>query len=390
MDVLATTDARPASPHHSRGEETSAGSRLQDFPPIAFPVRGPVADSSADVADFSHEAVSEFDTDDLSRLLKSFDMVFQLHQRSEEIRIHLSKIDEILMKSRTVAGLIERVTQYLERDLDLAAARVFIRGDNAVSSVISRMAPFGGGIIPNCFPAYEGGTTDPFILDDPSGDLSFTFFGGCTSVIGSAAIAYLSPDDDKLGLLCLGSSDPRRYCGDMNTDLIAGLAEKIGLGIKNAWDHENAVRRMLKGHAQGVFSEAFFMDYLQKEFQRTWRNRRPFSLAAMSWSSPEGCPASKEITELVSANIRSSDIVAQGDTVSLWALLPDTDAETAKNMAQRIAATADERFHGDPSLHVGITEFSKEAAVLSTLIDQAKAALRKAEENDQRIVVEIC
>jgi GGDEF domain-containing protein len=178
----------------------------------------------------------------------------------------------------------------------------------------------------------------------------------------------------------------------MNTDLIASVADKIALGITNAWDHENAMRAMVKSHAQGIFNESFFFEYLDKELHRAWRNRRPFSLAAMSWSSSDsGCsPSSAEVADLVLRNIRSSDLVAQGDTVNFWSLLPDTDANAAKNMAQRLLDAAAERFDGDLALHVGITEFSKDAAVLSTLTDAAKSALRQAQEEHTRIVVRAC
>ncbi len=105
------------------------------------------------------------------------------------------------------------------------------------------MSAFPWGIIPGHFLANESVTSDPFILDDPSGDLAQTLFEEAAGVMGSAAVAYLCVDQQEVGPALLGSSDPRRYCGDMNTDLIAALAEKLALGIKNAWDHENAITR---------------------------------------------------------------------------------------------------------------------------------------------------
>jgi uncharacterized protein YigA (DUF484 family) len=392
MDGLVTADMCSASLHHSQGEEPPGGRPKQELAPNAFPLDDPLHGCLSEAIQVLGQPECELEEADLSRLLKSFDMVFQLHQRSQEIRTHLEKIDGILLTSRTVAGLIERVTDVLENDLDLVATRILIRADHPVSSIFGRTSPLGGAIIPSHFLANESITTDPFILDDPSGDLSHTLFGESTSVIGSAAVAYLCPDKEELGLLCLGSSDPRRYCGDMSTDLIASLAEKIALGIKNAWDHENALKGMLRKHSQGVFTETFFLEYLEKEFDRAWRNRRPFSLAVLSWSSsePGGSPSSAEVTDFVIENMRSADVAAHGDTVSFWFLLPDTDANAAKNMAQRLLDAADERFDGDLVLHVGITEFSKDAPVLSMLIDRAKSALRKAQEAGARVVIEPC
>jgi uncharacterized protein YigA (DUF484 family) len=392
MDGLVTTDLRSASRCHTQGEDAAGNGREHELPTIAFPIDNSINGNSADTVHLFGQSSFDLEADDISRLLRSFDMVFQLHQRSEEIRTHLERIDGILLKSRTVDGLIERVTGVLEKDLDLAVARILIRADHPVASLFRRVSPSGGGVIPSHFLANESVTTDPFVLDDPAGDLSYTLFGESDAVIGSAAVASLCPGNEDLGLLCLGSSDPHRYCGGMNTDLIASLAEKIALGIKNAWDHENAVKGMLRKHSQGVFTETFFLEYLDKEFHRAWRTRRPFSLAAMSWSSPEsGCsPSPAEVTDLVLKNIRSGDVAAHGDTVSFWFLLPDTDANAAKNIAQRLLDAADERFDGELVLHVGMTEFSKDSTVLSMLIDRAKSALHKAEENSNRIVVELC
>jgi uncharacterized protein YigA (DUF484 family) len=388
MDGLVSTDKDSASLHHSDRIETTNSSRNQDFAAMHFPVDGSIVDTVQMLGQIEYD----FEKDDLFRLLRSFDMVFQLHQRSEEIRTCLGKIDGILLNSRSVAGLIDRVTKTLETDLDLAAARILIRADHPVSFVFDRMSSSRGGIIPGHFLANESVTSDPFILDDPSGDLAQTLFGEAAGVMGSAAVAYLCVDQQEVGLLCLGSSDPRRYCGDMNTDLIAAVAEKLALGIKNAWDHENAIKKMIRKHGQGIFTETFFLECLDKEFLRAWRNRRPFSLAAMSWSSPKpGCsPSSAEVTDLILRNVRSADLVAHGDTVAFWFLLPDTAASAAKNMAQRLRDAAGERFDGDLELHVGITEFSKDATILSMLVDKAKSALREAEENSSGIVVELC
>ena len=44
------------------------------------------------------------DNEEDCRLIRSFDMIFQLHQRSEEIRSRLDHIDRLLLKSRTVSG----------------------------------------------------------------------------------------------------------------------------------------------------------------------------------------------------------------------------------------------------------------------------------------------
>ncbi len=193
------------------------------------------------------------------RLIKSFDMIFQLHQRSEEIRSHLENIDGLLLKSRTLAGLAQRLTDALESEFDLKAARILLRHDHPIAEVLKWAAPRGIGIIPPRFIEHESlFPCGPFVLDDPNGDLSCNLFGEAAPLLASAVAANLCVDGEELGLLCLGSDDPDRYCGGMNTELIASLADKITLGIQNAWDHECRAHESLMGCTDGIYTSPFF------------------------------------------------------------------------------------------------------------------------------------
>ncbi len=92
---------------------------------------------------------AEFRTDDdNTELLRSFDMIFQLHQRSEEIRRRLEHIDRILLTSRTIAGLVENVTRSLQRDMDLVAVRLLFREDHALSWPLRWTRPCNMGTDP--------------------------------------------------------------------------------------------------------------------------------------------------------------------------------------------------------------------------------------------------
>ncbi len=110
MDGLVTTDMDSASLHNSEPEETTDGSQKQEVVAMDFSVDGSIVDTVQILGQLEYD----FEKDDLALLLRSFDMVFQLHQRSEEIRPVWRKIYGILLNSRSVAGLIERVTRTLE------------------------------------------------------------------------------------------------------------------------------------------------------------------------------------------------------------------------------------------------------------------------------------
>jgi uncharacterized protein YigA (DUF484 family) len=322
------------------------------------------------------------------RLIRSFDMIFQLHQRSEEIRSRLDHIDRLLLKSRTLEGLVQRLITALEGEFDLTAARILFRQDHPVAEIFKWAAPIGTGITPPGFIERESLLpSGPFVLDDPNGDLSRSLFGDATPLLRSAVAANLCVDGIELGLLCLGSDDPNRYCGGMNTDLIASLADKIALGIQNAWDHESRVRKSLVGRVEGIYCESFFREYLAKEFHRSWRSRNVFSLMALSWTS---CPTNRTfdaVAEQIRAQLRSSEVVAEDDSARLWILLPDTDVDEASAVAERLSRSVVDEFDQAVMLHFGITAFSKEATSVPTLLNRAQAALTEAVESGSSGVV---
>jgi uncharacterized protein YigA (DUF484 family) len=394
MDGLLTTDTPPDSQaaHTETNLDTGVGLPMEGCPERSglgeTPATGLYTAVDRALSDLYEEDVSEYVVeDDDSRLIKSFDMIFQLHQRSEEIRGHLENIDCLLLKSRTLAGLVERLTAALECEFDLTAARILFRHDHSIAEIFNVAAPRRTGIIPLRFIERENlSPSGPFVLDDPNGELSRSLFGEATPLLSSAIAATLCVDGDDLGLLCLGSEDPNRYCGGMNTDLIASLADKIALGIQNAWDHECHGRDSITGCAVGVYSEPFFREYLAKEFSRSWRTRDVFSLMALSWTSCPELELVGQIAEQILAQVRSSDVVAEGDWESLWILLPETDLDGAEVVAARLSKLVADKFDEEVALHCGITAFSKDTTALPILVSQAQAALKEAVEEGSSIV----
>jgi len=323
------------------------------------------------------------------RLIRSFDQIFQLQQRSEEIRSHLENIDRLLFNSRTVAGLVGRLIAALEGDFDLVAARILFRHDHPIAEIFKWAPPRWIGIAPPRFVEHESLIpSGPFVLDDPNGNLSRSLFGEATPLLSSALVANLCVDEDELGLLCLGSDDPNRYCGGMNMDLIASLADKIALGIQNAWDHESRDRESFSGCIDGIYSESFFREYLTKEFNRSWRSGKVFSLMALSLGFCAEGPSAEDIAELIRSHIRSSDVAAEGDSENLWILLPETDLNGAQLVAERLTRCVAEEFDQEVTLHFGITLFSRDATAVPMLMSRARAALQEAEKSQNGGLVE--
>jgi uncharacterized protein YigA (DUF484 family) len=389
MDGFSTTGLSPGS-HSAHTQISDSDAGCLPLPrcgvesePGDTPTAGLTTAVKTAVCDLYEDDLLAFaDKEEDSRLIRSFNMIFQLHQRSEEIRTHLDHIDRLLLKSRTLAGLVQRLIDALESEFDLTAARILFRQDHPVAELFKWAAPRGTGIAPPGFIERESPfPSGPFVLDDPNGDLSRSFFGEAAPLLSSAVAANLCVDGNELGLLCLGSDDPNRYCGGMNTDLIASLAEKIALGIQNAWDHESRARDSLVGCVEGIYCESFFREYLVKEFHRSWRSRNVFSLMAVSWTFSRTDRSFEEVAEHIRAQLRSSDLAAVNDSACLWIVLPETDVNGATVVAERLSRSVVDEFDQEVMLHIGITTFSREATSVPALLNQAQAALTEAAES---------
>ncbi|MFC1833896.1 hypothetical protein ACFL2Q_04070 [Thermodesulfobacteriota bacterium] len=327
---------------------------------------------------------------DYSDLVNSIDIMMKLQQRSAEICSHMATIDELLITSRDVVALSAGITGALETLLDLTVARILCREDHPMAGAMLRPHHPGLGFAPQTLledanpPANE-----PFILDDPGGDLARSLFGEAAVLLSSGVVAPLSTEEEELGFLCLGSDDASRYCQGVNTEFIASLARRIALGLRNAMDHEKRNREALLTDLEDVHTEPFFEEFLQKEFSRAWRYHKIFSLMALSCrsSEPGADTPPGEFMGFVKSNIRSSDVLATGRRPDAWLLLPETDIIAAGTVADRLVEQWELSKTSPMNLHIGITEFSTAACVASSLTRETMVALEDAERHDKSSLV---
>jgi uncharacterized protein YigA (DUF484 family)/GGDEF domain-containing protein len=324
---------------------------------------------------------------DSQRVAESLEKIVRAQNRLEQIRSSLEEVSHIALACRTVAGFIESVTRHLESSLDLVAVKILLVSDQDISETFRCSAPYGGGIASCDLGTFR--QDSPFFLDSES-DALHAFFGDATGIVASAAISHLMDGQRPFGVLCLGSGDPQRYANVKSTVLIQALTEKISLGLLNALDHENAGRSLWLTNAKGsLYNEIFFREYLQKEFNRSCRSGKPFTLMAVSWrNSDDGAFSAEELMDLFRRNARAGDVAGEGESVGLWLLLPETESAVGKKVAERLLSLCNVVFP-ETVVNFGITEFSKTAAATSVLLNRAKEALEEAVEGNLPVVTKV-
>ncbi len=318
---------------------------------------------------------------DYEYLLRSFDMVFRLHQRSEEIRALLQDVDDIILTARVVGDLADNLMAALKNHLAVPSVRILFK-EGSAAALLARAGQLGRDHIlsAECFDTMGLSQAGCFILDEPEGQLGQALFGDQGPPVRSAIAALLASDGEEMGLLALGSDDPGRYCGGTNAELVGCLARKISLGLANAVDHEKRLARALRGPADGLYSPSFFHEYLHKEFQRAWRYHSVFAIGAVTWQVAGAWgPSSHELAELLTTHLRCSDIAAEDGDHGYWILMPDTPIDRAVTALRRLAHWTEERFGEGAVLYAGVAEFSRAALVPSTIAETALQARKTAE-----------
>lgn len=323
-------------------------------------------------------------------LLKSFETIFNLLQRSEETRSHMEELCYILMTSRTVSGFIRGVAPVLKGYLDLTEVRILFREDHPICTHRGWDPPEDSGIIPRELLESEPMEVEsPFVIDNPSGKLSRALFKADRRMVSSAATASLHAHGRQMGLLCLASDDPARFAGGMDTESVALLAGIVSLGILNAWEHESRDQSALAGPMDGFCSETAFRQFLRHELARAWRFGRPFALAALTWHDPESSDAllMPHVFGLLRTHVRSSDVLCIGDNLTVWLLLPESGTREALNLVQRLCAASKDLSTGSIVLHAGITHFTTDAIGPADLVTACRLALQAAQQHDHDCAV---
>ncbi len=165
---------------------------------------------------------------------------------------------------------------------------------------------------------------------------------------GSAGVAAAWPlrvDHGVVGVMALYY--PRPAGPDIErVRLMQLLADQAGLAIQNARRFEMVSRQAFTDALTGLPNRRAFDDRLESETRRSSRYQHPFTLMMLDLDGFKGVndvhghPAGDEVLQQVAARLRQSlrdtDFFARYGGDEFAVILPETDRETATNMAGRL------------------------------------------------------
>ncbi len=151
-------------------------------------------------------------------------------------------------------------------------------------------------------------------------------------------------------------------------------------------DYKNETRAPFTDNLTGLLNYGFFNISLEREIKRCDRSGKPFTLALIDpdafghynklHSMAKGDFIIKQLARITMQTIRQSDLAARFLGPMIAVMLIDCDIQSAYNVMERLRQNVKNKYHGDPTVSIGLASYPKDAVHAETLIDKAEEALQ--------------
>jgi diguanylate cyclase (GGDEF)-like protein len=217
--------------------------------------------------------------------------------------------------------------------------------------------------------------------------------GRAVADLESAIYLPLTSKETPIGLMALGSDRADAFSPEM-ARLLSTLSITIAVAADNARLYAQTRRIADTDPLTSLFNHRYMQDAVEAEIRRSSRSHRPFALMMIDLNNFKavndtlGHPAGDQLlrhgARLLIAACRKTDSVGRYGGDEFIILLPETNAEQASALAERIQAAAAELSSAMPpgapevSLSIGIAVYPYDSAVRQELIKAADRAMYEA------------
>jgi diguanylate cyclase (GGDEF)-like protein len=223
-----------------------------------------------------------------------------------------------------------------------------------------------------------------------------------TKHIRSALAIPMRFKGDLLGLFVM-LSDKRDFLDSVQINLLEVLCNQASAAIANAKLHAEIEKLATTDGLTGLFNHRWFQEKLSEELKRMDRYSLPVSLIFTdidyfkkvndTYGHPAGDLILKEVSGIIRKEIRDVDIPARYGGEEFAVILPGTDSEGCKNIAERLRTAVMARtFSADGrelkvTISIGIATAPADAKSKEELIEKADQALYNAKHNGRNQTV---
>lgn len=212
----------------------------------------------------------------------------------------------------------------------------------------------------------------------------------------SVALLPLLRGDELIGSFHLGSRQEERFLAGTATDFLERIAAVAAVCLENAANHERLKRAGLTDPLTGVHNRRYFDERVGEEVDRARREGRPLSCLFLdldhfkavndNHGHQSGDAVLQEVARRLKRHMRMSDVLARYGGEEFAALLVQTDARAAAEIAERIRSEVSDQpvrladgGRLGVSLSIGCATLAEATgARAADLIEAADAALYRA------------
>ena len=273
--------------------------------------------------------------------------LFEQEQRRSRYLAFLNNISKTAISSQNAEEMLAEIVSEIQKNfnfdhigigiLDYATKAIEIKAEaGATSNTLGRRIPLGVGILGRV--ARTGETA----LVQNTGESNLL---GILPESLSVLCVPISYSETLLGVLNIESKRDHAFAQE-EVLILRTLADVLATALHNAFVFQKMQQQYITDGLTGIKTRRYFLEALQSEWKRASRSGRPFSVVMVDLDKfkevndgmghLEGDLVLARIGRLLEQKSRSSNVVARYGGDEFILLMPETSAEQARILSERI------------------------------------------------------
>ncbi len=198
-----------------------------------------------------------------------------------------------------------------------------------------------------------------------------------------------------LGVLALYTSSSEKSLNAFDQAIAESLGQQAGIAVQNAQLYFEVQQLTITDPLTGLNNQKSFINQAVRELERTWRYKRPLSIISIviddirsineRFGRESGDRILQSIGRITTESLRRVDVIGRYNGNNIVILLPETEAENAREVAERLRSRVESFRYDTPlgtvtyTISLGVSGLvDNEVIDLERFIDRANQALYTA------------
>lgn len=243
----------------------------------------------------------------------------------------------------------------------------------------------------------------PQIVYDARRDPHLRTMPGINQFLRSLLVVPLLVENKIIGVVTIGKKEPNAF-GPKQMQILSILGGQAAVAMANSLLYKKIEKLAITDGLTKVYNHRYFYRRAEEELERAKRYGKVFSLIMLDldffkkfndqYGHKAGDLALSTVSHILTDSTRNIDVVCRYGGEEFTVILPETDSESARTVAERIRAGVEKHYfdvaEGQPPVHItvsiGIATYPRDANNLDELIEFADRALYYSKEHGKNMI----